>query len=132
MERDESNERGGGGRGFVLRCVRIWSFQSSPSCVGSVLWRVRTLSFQSSPVCGPCAVVYGDFEIFHKTPLCVVPVLWCVRTWSFQSSPSCVGSVLWRVRTLRFQSSHLCELCAVRYAYLRRSMAPGSTQVLQL
>ena len=52
---------------------------------------------------GPCAVLFGDFEIFHKIPLCVVSVLWCVRTWSFQSSPSCVGCVLWRVRTLSFK-----------------------------
>ena len=92
--------------------MKTLSFKA-PTYVGSMLWRVRTLSFQSSSVCGPCAVVCGDFEIFHKVPLCVVPVLWCVRTWSFQSSPSCVGSVLWRVRTLSFQSSHLCELCAV-------------------
>ena len=61
-----------------------------PMCVGSMLWRVRTLSFQSSTVCGPCAVVCGDFEIFHKVPLRVGPVLWCVRTWSFHSSPVCM------------------------------------------
>ena len=84
-------------------------------------WRFRTHnlkvpSFGESlkiPVCGHCAVVCGDFEIFHKVPLCVVPVLWCVRTWSFQSSPSCVGSVLWRVKTLSFQSSPRCGLCVV-------------------
>ena len=72
----------------MLCCVKTLSFKV-PLCVGSILWRVRTLSFQSSPVCGPCAVVCGDFEIFHKIPLCVGPVLWCVRTWSFQSSPVC-------------------------------------------
>ena len=96
----------------MLWCVKTLSFKA-PMYVGSMLWRVRTLSFQSFPVCGPCAMAYGDFEIFHKAPMCVVPVLWCVSTWSFQSSTSCVGSVLWRVRTLSFQSSHLCELCAV-------------------
>ena len=58
-----------------------------PMCVGSMLWRVRTLSFQSSTVCGPCAVVCGDFEIFHKVPMCVDPVLLRVRTLSFQSFP---------------------------------------------
>ena len=55
------------GVGVVLWCVKTLSFKV-PMCVGSMLWRVRTLSFQSSPVCGPCAVVCGDYDIFHKVP----------------------------------------------------------------